>query len=727
MHEGLHGPDLDDVQGHPQYIYAENEGGIVKNPKFRDLHAKVHHPAARSTTEQSSGVIHGGYRHAAVTGKPLPVAASGRESSLGKKMVAKVTKRPAWTRRRGEATVHADTATPAVGAQTQTDLVLHSSSRSAPRGEQVQAQPRSYLPAPPARQTDPSLWHSDRTEPPSSAPLQRADSAPISDALILSRILNHILDVAQDDPDLKGRWKDDAEGAVRRLVERYKILREGRNEDGSPGRIAASMETFNLNADLRAARSDLGHLRGRLAEQEESLKNALQENEHLRRDLDISKSDYLIVCQEHEDCDAKAARHYIDVQRARNDRAEELSALKKARDEFENRWKESDTALFLERNRITDDCNSKIEQLERRHKQDLLVAKAEMRTQTERDELEWQAQIQSAKLKHQEELGFEIRKHEAAETGLQDEIDRLTNARNAEKTQHVQALEDQRKAFEKEKLSLEVAYEKLKKDWVVRDHYKGLTDFDLKSRFQRLATQIEQISRINWDDSRNSSWPLSEWQLKRFLPENPRRLKQQILQNTMWMTLYDEVFGSPFVIMGEEGRTLDREWMKQFASNPDLEGFIWPEATLESEKWRYERAKPFCDTLERAGTSDVDKKHKNEFNRSVRGVVGMISDAIGKVATLGVKERQVLHDVVEMAGKLWLEVGSQRYRIRVGFPLYAGTTVDILNSQRTFHESLTVVIRPELRRFGNSLGQELSNVETLSGWNGDLQTHHRKS
>lgn len=90
-----------------------------------------------------------------------------------------------------------------------------------------------------------------------------------------------------------------------------------------------------------------------------------------------------------------------------------------------------------------------------------------------------------------------------------------------------------------------------------KEQVTGLADRDLSAGFKAISKSIEQLSRIDWDPSRETRWPYSERELSRLHPRNTRRLKQQIVQNCIWLMLYDSVFRRPFQIIGEYGRTFD--------------------------------------------------------------------------------------------------------------------------------------------------------------------------
>jgi hypothetical protein len=91
---------------------------------------------------------------------------------------------------------------------------------------------------------------------------------------------------------------------------------------------------------------------------------------------------------------------------------------------------------------------------------------------------------------------------------------------------------------------------------VKREHFKPLSDNDLKSLFSDLAIDIDHVARLRW------KYNQTDWtdELLDQVAKNPRRVKKNILQESLWSVLYDNIFCSPFRVLGEEGRSLETEW-----------------------------------------------------------------------------------------------------------------------------------------------------------------------
>jgi hypothetical protein len=118
------------------------------------------------------------------------------------------------------------------------------------------------------------------------------------------------------------------------------------------------------------------------------------------------------------------------------------------------------------------------------------------------------------------------------------------------------------KKHEEEHRSLRERVESLKEALVKGDRFKAMTDRELARRFQDLTSDVDTFARFRWDDGRVQTWPFPN---KVFLnSENQRRDKQYLFQNTIWVILYERIFCTPFRVLGNEGTSLEQQWMANF-------------------------------------------------------------------------------------------------------------------------------------------------------------------
>lgn len=95
---------------------------------------------------------------------------------------------------------------------------------------------------------------------------------------------------------------------------------------------------------------------------------------------------------------------------------------------------------------------------------------------------------------------------------------------------------------------------------IARESYSPITDGELKSMFSSLVRKLDNLARLKWTMNQ-SPWPDEE--LNR-ISDTPKRLQKQIMKETIWDILYEQVFCSPFRIFGPEGSILESEWNKAF-------------------------------------------------------------------------------------------------------------------------------------------------------------------
>jgi hypothetical protein len=260
---------------------------------------------------------------------------------------------------------------------------------------------------------------------------------------------------------------------------------------------------------------------------------------------------------------------------------------------------------------------------------------------------------------------------------------------------------------------------------VERNAFKGIADHVVESRFKKLSKAVDQFARTctNWDRSREMDWPYPEHVIRS--QENPRQMKQYFVQNTIWTTLYDSVFNTPFQPFGDEGRRLYEDWIDAFGeskclstttSSSDLLTSIadpvsllaphWPEATKKTEEWRYDSVQKCMDAVEKPSG---DPLLKHAYIQSVQQIVEDILRALSRVMSTSANQQNVVKDIVRQAAKLWLDIGIQRCRILIVVPQGSRGASRRQDGQRTRE----FIVQPEVQRFGNAQGEGLDTQEVV--------------
>jgi hypothetical protein len=138
-----------------------------------------------------------------------------------------------------------------------------------------------------------------------------------------------------------------------------------------------------------------------------------------------------------------------------------------------------------------------------------------------------------------------------------------------------------------------------------------------------------------------------------------------------------------------------------------------PKPTKGSEKWRYDTINDCLTAINQLG-SEPNYKLKQSYEQCLNDTTEYLSREFEKVASMDVKDKQLITDIVKKAAQLWFEVGQQRYRI---FLLMSKSGTKPSQSGQAFvdtHRQQELVVGPEVRRIGNIQGERLEKDELVS-------------
>lgn len=141
---------------------------------------------------------------------------------------------------------------------------------------------------------------------------------------------------------------------------------------------------------------------------------------------------------------------------------------------------------------------------------------------------------------------------------------------------------------------------------------------------------------------------------------------------------------------------------------------------METERWRYVNVKECRAALRQPVPSEWDPraKLKKGFKTSMDALREEFTSTLGKMANLEKSNVQAMDKIVKRAANMWLEFGMQRCRILVALE---GSNLKSAEDkiQRAQEDTLELVVVPELKRFGNSKGEELHTEATVGGCDGE--------
>ncbi|KAH8685430.1 hypothetical protein BGZ60DRAFT_425926 [Tricladium varicosporioides] len=304
----------------------------------------------------------------------------------------------------------------------------------------------------------------------------------------------------------------------------------------------------------------------------------------------------------------------------------------------------------------------------------------------------------------------QIYKREIAEMKQAHErkIAEMEQAHERERSKMVQKHRDDK---EEHNIGIRKTVEALKEALVARESFSTMSDHELKNRFRDIAVEVSELARIRWDEKKASSWPFSGEHLEKL--RNERRTKKNLIQNNLWVIIYEGIFCTPFRVLGKEGKILENEWLHQpgDAQNYKVGLARCPQPNKESERWRYETMKScIIVTGDRLAEGDPSFSLQQNYYKALEDIRNDIMQELGKVSTeISCYEDQV-ETLLREAAKFWLEVGQQRCRM---FLAMSESGTEPAQTRLNHCGTLNLVVMPQLRRMGNAFGEQLDKDELV--------------
>jgi hypothetical protein len=435
----------------------------------------------------------------------------------------------------------------------------------------------------------------------------------------LIRIGNHILRAALKYPELRGTKYESAEDAIDRFLEQYARfsapLRDSQGRVEHPGDIRNDF--YRVQNELHDFKKMYEELQTQHAlevddmkRKSEMLKSVSSERDsmhaaELHKQQNAHQHEMNQLVTRFEDQLQKVREHEASRDKAKTDLNSQLvrdavqwdKVVKRLAEDKMNlvRQVEYLTHQMEARQRDTEEACEKRFQLERQNNEKLIASlQADIKRRQEwiKDELDGRKEqlavqqderLRQLKFDHSNELETQRKDAEMRILDIQERYERIIKemrraiadftelrkdveqhrprSRVTSQSIDLQLGQDHRSTI----LQLRSASGSMRKE-LIKEQPKGLRDHHIVGRMQPIANEIEQLSRIEWNTRRASSWPCTEGHMRQLHPQNTRRLKQYIVQSSLWAFLYQRVFRSPFCMFGAEGADLDRDWEDIYAS-----------------------------------------------------------------------------------------------------------------------------------------------------------------
>ena len=389
-----------------------------------------------------------------------------------------------------------------------------------------------------------------------------------AERLELSHITTSVLRAGRKYPELEGPEDESTEDAIARFLIHYDQISASMRD--AQGRLDPSGPS---KRDLIKAQDELRAAKTRLLDQSDEIKGYEREVDSFNRtiaslkfqirELESSHGAKLRKEQRSLQSENEKLKSFYESQlrKSRDDAAYDKSEAhkrqredKKVIEDLEVRLRKDATLWEQAYNRLKADNDT----LEQR----LNDAKADEDEHVRELEAKWDRKLQKERGKYEDSI-------RSLELDVESLEGTLAKERSQKETEIQNMRRDLEEKYREEKEGLRTEIEVFKVAVSQREHFKGLTDSEVANHYKRLANSIEDFARLEWHLSKEDHWPLSESRMRQ-LGKNPRKMKHQILQNTLWVLLYNHVFCSPFKILGAAGEEYDEGWVQIYSEGKHL-------------------------------------------------------------------------------------------------------------------------------------------------------------
>lgn len=111
---------------------------------------------------------------------------------------------------------------------------------------------------------------------------------------------------------------------------------------------------------------------------------------------------------------------------------------------------------------------------------------------------------------------------------------------------------------------------------------------------------------------------------------------------------------------------------------------------------------------------------KDGYEDSVITVLNAMCHTLNRVTTVERKHSRILEGILRLSAKVWLELCSQRYRLVM---IISDESDNFLTSMSAGSRPANLILRPELKRYGDMHGSDLTLGEAVDGWRGQVETY----
>jgi hypothetical protein len=132
--------------------------------------------------------------------------------------------------------------------------------------------------------------------------------------------------------------------------------------------------------------------------------------------------------------------------------------------------------------------------------------------------------------------------------------------------------------------------------------------------------------------------------------------------------------------------------------------YVWPKATQKTEKWRFKTMIGAKETVTTAVINSVDDRYayKQGYEKTVALLREALEKAVSEVANPDSETKKAIEDVVEKSTNMWMDFGTQRYRLKIVMPMEEDEKSLVARLKQK--KAVELVTNPLLLRIGTSKG-----------------------
>jgi predicted nucleic acid-binding Zn-ribbon protein len=374
------------------------------------------------------------------------------------------------------------------------------------------------------------------------------------------------------------RLWNDSKDTVAELEERYEALEAKYHDDLAQNSKAFEERILSMERESERKNIFLEGKMSNMKEEQETWKN--KHDEWVARIQEDHKSEKDALIERYE-IKIQKLNGVINLAKSKQDsekkglQQQHEDMMAKAKEELTRIKKDSESQVSRAQESLADTvkhCALELEKLRSQHRKEKQLIATDSDIERTRLFQELNDEKERWKREYQKERREMAAALDQAEDDLQKEREEKANEIRLLKSEHEAEKAEIKAAHGEDKAKyargLQKTVENLQAALSNRDHFKAMSDHEFAYHFQDICTEVDEFARVSWEKEQASSWPFRDEMLRK--SGNERRTKQYIIQNTLWVILYEKILCTPFRVLGSEGEVHQSKWIEKFGQGEVL-------------------------------------------------------------------------------------------------------------------------------------------------------------